>query len=433
MRKTVLFLTLLLLIISQSFGQFTLKGDFRPRFEFRGGYGQMLDKDQDPVLTISERARLSAYYQNGIFTFGIGFQDVRVWGVDNTVAYTGTPIANSKTELNEGWIGIKPYTSGLFKIGRQYWAYEDERMLSIRSWNQSEVKYDAFLFQHNSKAIQVDVGLSWNNLIERTNGNEYASKSMKTLNFLYLKKKINDNMYVSALAIASGFTQSDTTSVIYLQGTYGLYFSYKKGNWNVLADGYYQNGRNRKGFVTNAYLLSARADYLFAKKFTVGAGIDYISGTDQKTDDADYKAKNHTFDNLYGVRHRVLGHLDYFNNIPNSTWNGGIADFFLKFNYAFVSNASAGVDLHYMSLQNNVLDKTSETGDEFLTKGLGGEIDAYFSWDIVKFVNVRGGYSTFLATNSMEKIQGVYGNARFPSWIWIMITAKPVFLDTAAK
>jgi hypothetical protein len=33
----------------------------------------------------------------------------------------------------------------------------------------------------------------------------------------------------------------------------------------------------------------------------------------------------------------------------------------------------------------------------------------------------------------MEKIQGVHGNARFPSWIWIMITAKPVFLDTAAK
>ncbi|MCK7460855.1 MAG: hypothetical protein MZU84_01655 [Sphingobacterium sp.] len=41
---------LLLLIISQAHGQFTLKGEFRPRFEYRGGYGKILAEDEKPVL-----------------------------------------------------------------------------------------------------------------------------------------------------------------------------------------------------------------------------------------------------------------------------------------------------------------------------------------------------------------------------------------------
>jgi hypothetical protein len=433
MKKLLPFFVIVLLIVSQASGQFILKGDFRPRVEFRDGYGQILSKNQDPIFTVSERARLTANYTNGIFSFGIGIQDVRVWGDDYTTAYTGTPTGNATLQLNEGWIGIKPYKDGFFKIGRQYWAYEDERMLSIRGWNQSEIKYDAFLFQHMSKDIQVDVGLSWNNAKESNYNIAYDSLAMKTLNFLYVKKNINDHMYVSLLALASGFTASSSqVAPIYLQGTYGLYFSYKKDNINALANGYYQNGRNRTGKVTNAYLLSGRFDYIFAKKFTLGAGIDYISGTNQDNDDADYASKNHTFDNLYGIRHRILGHLDYFNNMPKATGNGGMGDYFLKFNHQFVSNALWGIDIHYMALQNNVVDKTSETG-AMLTKGLGEEIDLYISWDIVKWVQVRGGYSTFFATSSMEKLQNVYDNARMPNWVWVMITAKPVFFDNSSK
>jgi hypothetical protein len=429
MKRALLLCGLSLLMFSQVNAQFILKGEFRPRFEYRGGYGQILSQNQDPILTISERARLSAYYQTGILSFGLAVQDVRVWGDDDMYSYTAVTGSKASTDLNEGWLGIKPYKNGFIKIGRQYWIYEDERLLSQRSWNQSEAKYDGVLLQHISKVIQVDAGLSWNNNQELNYDDPYPSAKMKSLNFIYLKKNINDWMYLSAMAVASGFSKTDTTTDINRQGTYGGYLSIKKGGLTGLASGFYQNGDNRKGLNTSAYMFAVNADYLIKKVFSIGAGIDYLSGKNEESEDAAYLEKGHTFDNLYGVRHRVLGHLDYFNNIPKSTGDGGIVDIYLKLKYYPVTNATIGADFHTFSLQNNVIYKS-----EALSKGLGQEVDLNISWDINKILNLRGGYSFYLVTDSMEKLQGIEpGNSRFPTWVWVMLTAKPVFLDTAQK
>jgi hypothetical protein len=433
MKNFLLFCGLPLLIISQANGQLILKGEFRPRFEYRGGYSTILPKDEQAVLTVSQRTRLGAYYQTGIFTFGLGIQDVRVWGSENVYSYTGVTGSSGSVDLYEAWIGIKPYDKGLVKIGRQYWIYEDERLLSQRNWNQAEVKYDAVLFQHIQDKFQFDIGLSWNNLAENYYKQAYVNDKMKSMNFIYLKKGITDWLYISAMALASGFSATDSTTDINWQGTYGAYLGVKKGGLNALASGFYQNGNNRKGLNTSAYLFALSGDYLIKKMFSVGAGIDYFSGQDQKNDDQDYKDKAHTFDNLYGVRHRILGHLDLFNNLPKSTGNGGIVDIYLKLKYLPVTNTTIGADFHFFSLQNNVPDKTTEDVS-YLAKGLGQELDLYASWDINKIFNIRGGYSFYLVTDSMEKLQGIEpGDSMFPTWVWVMITAKPVFLDTAQK
>lgn len=435
MKKALLYLTFSLLIISQIKGQFVLKGEFRPRFEYRGGYSIILPKGEQPVFTVSQRSRLGAYYQTGILTFGLGIQDVRVWGSEDMYSYTGVTGSSGSVDLYEAWIGIKPYKEGFIKIGRQYWVYEDERLLAQRSWSQPEVKYDAVLFQHIQNKFQFDVGLSWNNLAENYAQADYTNGKMKSLNFIYVKKGITDWMYVSAMALASGFTATDSTPDINWQGTYGGYLSIKKGGLNALASGFYQNGQNRKGLTTSAYLFAVSGDYLIKTKYSVGLGIDYLSGNDAQSNDPEYLEKSHTFDNLYGVRHRVLGHLDYFNNLPKSTGNGGIVDIFLRLKYIPVTNTSIGADFHFFSLQNNVIWKTSPMGPEsLLDKGLGQELDLYVSWDINKILNLRGGYSFYLVTDSMERLQGIApDNSAFPTWVWLMITAKPVFFDTSTK
>lgn len=425
-------MSLLVMLGTQVSAQFSLKGEFRPRFEYRGGYGEMLSLDEEPVLTVSQRSRVSAYYQSGIFSSGFAIQDVRVWGDDNMYSSTGVSGSTASIDLNEAWIGIRPYSQGLIKIGRQYWIYEDERILSSRGWNQNEVKYDAVLYQHDGERFKLDAGFSWNNLQDKTFGNEYTPAKLKTLNFIYLKQKLTDWITISATGIVSGFTATDTTPDINLQGTYGLYFVIKKGNLNAMASGYYQNGRNRAGLSTSAFLLAANGEYRFAENFLVGAGIDYISGTDQTKTDPGYMDKNHSFDLLYGIRHRFYGHLDYFTNMPKGTANAGLADILLRFRYYVTSKAHLGVDFHNFSLQGRIYDKTVE-GSTALPRQLGQEADLYFSYDPVKIIRVTGGYSLFFATETMEKIQGVYGNARFPTWIWIMVTAKPVFFETAAK
>jgi hypothetical protein len=433
MKRIITSCAILLLIVSQAAAQFTLKGEFRPRFELRDGYGIMLAEDQDPQFTISMRTRLSAYYQIDKFTFGFSIQDVRAWGDDNLASYSGNAGSAASIDLNEGWVAMKIYPNGLIKVGRQFWAYEDERIFSLRNWNQSQVKYDALLFQHISKKIQLDLGLSYNNSADNFLYNSgYSSNRFRTMNFLYIKKNLTDWLYLSGMAIGTGVTKADTSNIMYFQGTYGLYAGVTKGNLKATASGYYQNGRNRKGLNTSAFMFSAKAEYLFAKKLTLGAGIDYLSGKDQESTDPDYVSKNHTFDLFYGNRHGYYGHLDYFSNLPVSTENGGLCDIFLKLGYAIGPNLSAGADLHYFSLQNNVYDPTIEV-NETMAKSLGEEVDLYLSWDIVKYVNLKGGYCCYFATDSMEKLQGVYENARFPSWVWVMITARPTFLDTAGK
>lgn len=441
MKKILLSCALLLLFISHTKGQFTLKGEFRPRFEYRGGYGEILSKDEKPILTVSQRSRLSAYYQTGILTFGLAIQDVRVWGDDDIYSSTGVMGSKASIDLNEAWLGIKPYKNGLIKIGRQYWIYDDERLLSSRGWNQGEIKYDAFLFQHIQDKLQFDVGLSWNNIKDTTNYaeniifDEYqgGKGKMKSLNFIYLKKDITDWLNISILGLGSGFNATDSTTKINWQGTFGGYLWIKKGGLNALASGFYQSGKNRKGLKTNAYMFAVSGDYAFKKPFSIGAGIDYLSGNDQQNDDPDYKEKSHSFDNLYGVRHRVFGHLDLYNNLPKSTANGGIVDIFLRLKWNPVKNTQLGADFHFFNLQNEVIDKT-KPDIKYLSKNLGQELDLNISWDISKIFNLRGGYSFYLVTDSMEKLQGIEpGNSRFPTWIWVMLTAKPIFLDTSTK
>jgi hypothetical protein len=422
-----------LLFFSQSFSQFTLNAEFRPRFEYRGGYGEILAENENPVFFVSQRSRLSAYYKTGIYLFGFGVHDIMIWGDEDIYSSTGVFGSKASIDLNEAWFGIRPYVEGNIKIGRQYWAYEDERLLSTRGWNQSEIKYDAFLFQHAEENVKFDVGLSWNNDVDRNFGNEYPTRKMKSMNFVYLRKDFNKWLHATVMVLASGFTATDSTTDINWQGTYVAYLGVKKGHLNTLASGFYQNGKNRKGLSTNAYMFSLTGDYLIKEKYSIGAGIDYLSGHNQQSSDSGYLEKAHAFDIFYGARHGVFGHMDLFNNLPKSTDNGGLVDIFLKLKWILVPSTRISADFHLFSLQNNVVDKTSE-GLAYLPKGLGQEIDLNFSWDISKIFNVKGGYSFFLLTDSMEKLQGIEpGTSRFPTWVWLMIAAKPVFLDTSQK
>jgi hypothetical protein len=433
MKKAILFCALFLMVISDITAQFTLKAEFRPRFEYRGGYGQILSEDEKPVFLVSQRSRLSAYYLTGIYSFGFGIQDVMLWGDEDLYTSTGVFGSKASIDLNEAWFGIRPYEKGNIKIGRQYWAYEDERLLSSRAWNQSEIKYDAVLFQHAEKQLKFDVGLSWNNDIDRNLGNEYPSGKMKSMNFVFVRKDFNEWLHATVMALASGFTASDSTTDINWLGTYSAYLGVKKGPLSGLASGFYQAGKNRKGLSTNAYMFALSGDYLFKQKYSVGAGIDYLSGHDQHSADSAYLEKAHAFDIFYGTRHGVFGHMDLFNNLPKSTDNGGLIDIYLRLKWIPVPSIKIGADFHFFSLQNNVKDKTSET-IAYLSKALGQEVDLNVSWDISKILNVKGGYSFFLVTESMEKLQGIEpGNSRFPTWVWVMVTVKPVFFDTSQK
>ncbi len=436
MKKSVIILSVLMLIFSQLNAQLIIKGEFRPRFEYRTGYKNLNAQDVNALYLVTQRTRLTFNYTTGIFSFGLGIQDARIWGDEKLYNSTGVFGDDASLDLNEAWIGMNIFKNASLKIGRQYWIYEDERLLAERNWNQSSIKYDGVLFKYFINNYQFDLGLSWSTFTESYISTDIPVDKIKTQNFLYLKKKFNEVISASVLGMATGF--SDTTNAsekLYVKGTAGAIVDIKKGGFKLFASGYYQFGRNRFGKEVSAYLANVKTSYTFNNKFLVGVGCDYISGNNAKDQDDAYLEKDHLFDLFYGMRHRFQGHMDLFQDIPKSTAGGGIVDFFLNLKYQFHPKVNVYMDWHYFSLQNNVVDKTYEgTGVRYLSKALGPEMDLGASWDITSFLNIQGGYSFMIPTSSMEIIQKLEpGDSKFPNWAWVMITAKPVFLDTSNK
>ena len=60
MKKQYLIITLLLLTANAIYAQFTLDGQFRPRTEYRHGFGSLIPDAADAGFAISTRARLNA-------------------------------------------------------------------------------------------------------------------------------------------------------------------------------------------------------------------------------------------------------------------------------------------------------------------------------------------------------------------------------------
>ena len=306
--------------------------------------------------------------------------------------------------------------------------YDDQRLLSARNWNQNSLSYDALVYKFNKNTFLFDLGFSLNNQRENVFGNDYPPNIMKTLNFLYLKKQFS-KLNISILGIASGYQKDGTAETIYLRATTGSYLEYKTENLFVSASGYYQFGKNKTGMDVNAYLLSANAKYNIWK-FKIGVGIDVASGKNKLKTDSSYINKDQMFSVLYGSRHKFYGNMDYFSYLPIATSGGGLVDIFATLNYKLSSTTGLGVAYHFFALQNNVIDPTyTEQDTKALKKSLGSELDLNFSWTLSKIINLKGGYSFMLPTNSLEIVQGIDpGKSNFSSWAWIMLTVKPKLL-----
>lgn len=450
MKKTV-FIIGLCLMASIGFGQLELNAELRPRAEVRHGYKLLPKENAEAATFISQRTRLNMFYTHSKFKVGFSLQDVRIWGDEQLISATGVFGDNASLDLNEGWIEIFAGKSSSFKMGRQYWSYEDERLFAKRNWNQSSIKYDGFLYKFEQEKMKVHVGLSLNNNIENMLGNDFnlykevtyfdtvsqtnitvkvpLQGKIKTQNFLYISKKINDQLNVSLQALATGFQKQETANTIYVKGTYGLYVNYKPGKLAIKANGFYQNGKNIKGADVSAYFAHVRGE-LKLKPVTLNLGGDYHSGQDQTKTDNDYKSTDHFFDLFYGARHKYYGYMDLFDNLANKTYNSsGLVDIYAGAGVKVLKKSVLSLDYHYFRLPVNI--KDPKDANKVLDKSLGSEFDFTFEVPIIPEINLTGGLSAFLPTTSMEKLQGFNnGGTGFAYWGWCMITVKPTLFKS---
>ncbi|WBU90118.1 alginate export family protein [Cellulophaga omnivescoria] len=419
-----LILCLFLFIANYTFAQFTLDGEFRPRTEYRHGFGSPIAEDTDAGFGIATRARLNFGYNTENYKFYISLQDVLTWGENRQLLPAD---ANNSFAVFEAWGELNLGKGFTTKIGRQTIDYDDQRILGSVGWAQQARNHDAALLKYKKDNFLLDVGLTFNQ--DKANlsgfssvGTEYSTTgffSYKTMQYLYAKQSW-DTFSGSLLVLNNGFqeyeddatTPDGTSSLV----TIGTHLAYKKGKLGVSSNLFLQTGKRQGEIdVKGAYLASLDLNYKTSNKVTLGAGFELISGNDADA------GETGAFFPLYGTNHKFNGFMDYF-YVGNHANSVGLLDVHISANFKLNDTSSLMIKALNFSGEQELA-----SGD----KSLGTELDLVFSKKF-KGYGLAVGYSQMFANDGMYELKGTTKDASAGSqnWAWAMLTIKPKFLNT---
>lgn len=398
----------LLLFLTNGKAQFSIDAQLRTRFEIRDGYRKLAANGLNPAVFISQRTRLSFKYENSFLKLKVTPQDVRLWGDQAIQSSTGVG-DNPSLDLLEAYAEVKLGNNGWISAGRQQLVYDNRRILGDRNWNQTGIAYDAVVFKLIAEKINIHTGVVWNTLVEPNSENLYPTNRIKSLNYLWANRKINEHFMLSLLHVSSGVTETDTTNSMNFRHTTGLYGEYQSSNLNMWGNAYYQYGKNQKGNHVSAYLIDADVSYKLGK-FTPGLGLGYLSGNNSTigTDDTD-----NLFDPLYGNRHKFFGAMDFYTSFASQTKQGGLSDLYLWLDYKFSKKVSVRNTTHYFALAQT---NPSTPKD----KNLGIENDLIVKFKFYEWGELESGYCIYLPTEALKEIQNV-PDEKFSQFFYVQL------------
>ena len=423
MKKQYIILGLLLASFQFAKAQFTLDGEFRPRTEYRHGFGNLIPDAADAGFGISTRARLNAGFMTDNYRVYISLQDVLVWGENRQILPYDQ---NNSFAIFQAWAEIKLGENTATKIGRQVLSYDDQRILGGLDWAQQGRNHDAALIKYKKDNFILDVALAFNQDYSHPTGfvsagtayNTTGFFSYKTMQMLYMKQKW-EKMTGSLLLMNNGFQEFDAANnadgVSNLQ-TLGTHLNYKNGSFGVAANAYLQSGQRQGAVdVKGAYLLGLDFSYKVSPKVGLGAGLESISGNDGGA------GETGAFFPLYGTNHKFNGFMDYF-YVGNHANSIGLVDLHVSANFKL--NKSSSLMVKALNFR----------GEQALASGeksLGTEIDLVYKKKFKGYALVLG-YSQMFANDGMYELKGITESAAAGSqnWAWAMLVIKPKFLGS---
>ena len=422
MKKQYVIFGLLLGCLQFSQAQFTLDGEFRPRTEYRNGFGSLIADNADAGFGISTRARLNTGYKTEAYKFYLSMQDVMVWGENRQILPYDQ---NNSFAIFQAWAEINFGSGWSTKLGRQVLSYDDQRILGGLDWAQQGRNHDAALIKYKKDKFILDVALAFNQDYSNPTGfvsagtayNTTGFFSYKTMQYAYLKQSW-ESFSGSLLLMNNGFQEFDTNSdadgVSNLQ-TLGTHLNYKKGGFGVALNAFIQTGK-RQGEVDvkGAHLLGLDLTYKASPKVSLGAGIEIISGNDGDA------GETGAFFPLYGTNHKFNGFMDYF-YVGNHANSIGLVDIHVSANFKLSETSSLMVKALNFS------------GEQDLPSGenaLGTEIDIVFKKKFKGYALVAG-YSQMFASDGMYELKGITEDAAASgqNWAWAMLVIKPKFIN----
>ncbi|QDO95354.1 hypothetical protein FNB79_15695 [Formosa sediminum] len=432
MKKQLIVLALFLGSLQALQAQFTLDGEFRPRAEYRHGFGSVMPESAEPAFSISTRARLNAGYKTDAYSFYLSMQDVLVWGENRQI---NTVDANNSFAIFQAWADIKLGSGFSTKLGRQVLSYDDQRIMGGLDWAQMGRNHDAALIKYKKDGFMFDVGLAFNQDFDSYTsnisgyvgtGNEYTEDpgffTYKAMQYGYLKKEwstfsasvlILNNTFQN-FELVDGVRTYDGFGVSSLQ-TIGTHLNYKSGAFGLAGNAYLQTGeRVNELSVKSAFLVGLEATYKLSGGIGLGAGVEVISGNDADA------GETGAFFPLYGTNHKFNGFMDYF-YVGNHANSIGLVDVHVSANFKLNETSSLLV---------KVLNFSGEQELASGEKSLGTELDLVYSKTFKGFA-LKLGYSQMFASDGMYELKGVAENdaADTQNWAWAMLVLKPKFLN----
>lgn len=408
----ILFFTM----ISGSYAQFTLSGEFRPRAEFSHGHGTLAAEDQHASFFVTQRTRLNFSYAGEKLKTGIVLQDVRFWG--NQPQLVGNE--NFATSIHQAWLEYYIIPELSFKAGRMNLSYDNQRILGSVGWAQQARSHDLLLIKYEG-LFKLHAGVAYYENSDRTNNFYLGPNAYKTMQFLWARYDI-DRLNMSLLFLNNGVPVPRTVGpggVLIDQGisfsqTVGPLLNYAADNFGLVAGVYYQGGKDAAENKLSAFYGNLEASVKPLEKLSLKLGYEYLSGTS-----FDETENNHSFTPLYGTNHKFNGFMDYF-YVGNHGNNVGLQDIYLNARYGLGRiNLSASMHL----FQSAALQAADAS------RYLGTELDLVCSWKLDKDIGLSAGYSQMFAGSSMELLKGGSADA-YQGWAWLMITVKPKFFST---
>lgn len=429
MKKQQLVVVLALLCTTLTFAQFTLDGQFKPRTEYRNGFGSIIPDAADPGYAISTRIRLNAGYTFDSYQFYVSLQDVMVWGENRQILPDDQ---NDSFAVFEAWANIYLGKGWSTKLGRQVLSYDDQRIFGGLDWAQQARNHDAGLLKYKSDRFMMDIGLAFSQDFDNPTGfqsvgtayNTSGFFTYKTMQYAYLKQQW-DGFSGSLLLLNNGFQnftgEGDARAADGISNlqTLGTHLNYKKGSFGAALNAFIQTGeRQGQVDVKGAYLLGLDLSYKATAKLALGVGVEVISGNDGEA------GETGAFFPLYGTNHKFNGFMDYF-YVGNHANSIGLFDIHASAKFTLGKTSSLLV---------NVLNFSGEQELASGEKSLGTEVDLVFAKKF-KGYGLAIGYSQMFATDGMYELKGVSEDlaAGTQNWAWVQLTMKPKFLNTAKK
>jgi hypothetical protein len=409
---------LLLMVQSNSvFSQFKLSGEVRPRMEYSHGFGSLAPKDADNGLFVQQRTRFNIDHNNDKYTFKVVFQDIRVWGSQSQLVANDGALSS----IHESWALIKFNKNLSLKSGRQEIIYDDHRIFGSVAWAQQARSHDAAILQYKKDGLKVDAGVAYNqNGALRTSNNYTVKKSYKAFQYLWLNKKINEELAASVLFLRHGVQAvRDSAPATIYSNTAGARVTYKKDKLKAAVNFYSQTGEMANENTISAMNYNVDVQYAVHKKHSVGAGYEFLSGNDMVNTVAN---TNEAFNPFFGTNHKFNGFMDYF-YVGNHGGNVGLADIYVNYSMKASKKATIKAAFHSFASDGALADPMS---GKAMDKGLGSEVDLVFIYKMNSEVDFKCGYSQMFGTESMEVLKGG-DKDETQNWGWLMITVKPTF------